>query len=139
MRMKNILALLTALFLLVTCMSFSVMAAGSEINFADLVKASGQDEVKPLPGDIVIPIPPTPVPPEIEDEEITDLDGNGELTTDDAVYLLLYVMFDEDEYPLPAGANVDYDGDGRETTDDAVYLLLYVMFGEDEYPLYPAA
>lgn len=64
-----------------------------------------------------------------------DVDGNGELTTDDAVYLLLHVMFGAEDYPVPDGMDLNFDGSGSVTTDDAVYLLLHVMFGEEDYPL----
>ena len=64
-----------------------------------------------------------------------DLDQDDALTTDDAVYLLLHVMFGEEDYPVPDGTALDFNGDGKTDTDDAVYLLLHVMFGEEDYPL----
>ena len=64
-----------------------------------------------------------------------DTDGDGVLTTDDAIYLLLYIMFGEEDYPLSADAVADLDTDGALTTDDAIYLLLHVMFGYEDYPL----
>jgi len=64
-----------------------------------------------------------------------DVDGNEELTTDDAVYLLLSVMFGTEDYPVPDGTNLDFDGSGKVDTDDAVYLLLSVMFGAEDYPI----
>ena len=66
-----------------------------------------------------------------------ELDGDGETTTNDAVYLLLSVMFGTEDYPVPGGVSLDFDGSGEVDTDDAVYLLLSVMFGEEDYPLYP--
>ena len=63
-----------------------------------------------------------------------DTDGDSRLTTDDAVYLLLHVMFGGVDYPI-AIPDPDMNGDGSLDTDDAVYLLLHVMFGESEYPL----
>ena len=44
-------------------------------------------------------------------------------------------MFGTEDYPVPAGINLDFDGNGKVSTDDAVYLLLHVMFGEEDYPL----
>ena len=64
-----------------------------------------------------------------------DMDGDGDKDTDDAVYLLLNVMFGDGDYPVPAGANKDVDGNGKVDTDDAVYLLLHVMFGAEDYPI----
>ena len=64
-----------------------------------------------------------------------DFDGNDVLSTDDAVYLLLHVMFGSTDYPVPNGMKTDIDGNGATETDDAVYLLLHVMFGAEDYPL----
>ena len=63
-----------------------------------------------------------------------DMDSSSKLDTDDAVYLLLHIMFGEGDYPI-AAANKDMDGNGKLDTDDAVYLLLHVMFGAEDYPL----
>lgn len=63
-----------------------------------------------------------------------DMDENGRLNSDDAVYLLYSIMFGDDEYPV--NQNADVNGDGKTNSDDAVYLLYYVMFGEDDYPLH---
>ena len=140
MKMKNILALLTALFLLVGCLSFSVMAAGSnEIEFKALLAAAGSDPADPEPGDIVIPIIPVdPVPPQEEETDPTDVNGDEIVNSDDAVYLLLYAMFGDEDYPLPAGIDADFDSNNSVDSDDAIYLLLHIMFGEEDYPLYPA-
>ena len=65
----------------------------------------------------------------------TDVERDGDTDTDDAVYLLLHVMFGEEDYPTAENAKLDFDGNGKLSTDDAVYLLLHVMFGETDYPL----
>ena len=64
-----------------------------------------------------------------------DLNGNEQLTTDDAVYLLLSVMFGAEDYPVPNGMPLDFNSDSKLDTNDAVYLLLHVMFGAEDYPL----
>lgn len=64
---------------------------------------------------------------------VGDVDGDGTVSMDDAVYLLLHTMFSEDNYPLYAPGDIDRSGVIEE--EDAVYLLLYVMFGEAYYPL----
>ena len=64
-----------------------------------------------------------------------DIDGDYGLETNDAVYLLLSVMFGTEDYPVPAGTNLDFDSSGEVDTNDAVYLLLHVMFGAKDYPL----
>ena len=64
-----------------------------------------------------------------------DIDGNEKLDTDDAVYLLLSIMFGTEDYPVAGGVKLDYTGNGIVDTDDAVYLLLHVMFGEVDYPI----
>lgn len=67
--------------------------------------------------------------------DANDMDGDGVLTTDDAVFLLLHILFGPGEYPLPENTVTDLNSDSAATTDDAVYLLLHVMFGAQEYPL----
>jgi hypothetical protein len=64
-----------------------------------------------------------------------DMDDDWMLSTDDAVYLLLNVMFGETDYPMPTGVNPDLNSDGKADTNDAVYLLLNVMFGPEDYPI----
>lgn len=63
-----------------------------------------------------------------------DMDANDKLNSKDAVYLLCYVMFGKDDYPIRQSG--DMDGNGKVNSNDAVYLLYHVMFGEDDYPLY---
>ena len=64
-----------------------------------------------------------------------DVDGDEKATADDAVYLLLHVMFGNRYFPVDADLELDFDGSGAVDTDDALYLLLHVMFGEEDYPL----
>lgn len=63
-----------------------------------------------------------------------DMDGNDKLNSNDAVYLLYYVMFGENDYPIHQ--NGDMDGNGKVNSNDAVYLLYHVMFGAEDYPIY---
>ena len=63
-----------------------------------------------------------------------DMDGDEQVTYQDAIHLLLNTLFGEEEYPLN-GAEGDMDGNGTVNSDDAIYLLLYTMFGEANYPL----
>lgn len=121
--MKKVLALCLVLVLAIGCLPITgVLAAGTPAEKED--------------GDITIPITPVnPIPPEEEEPVTTDLNQSGETDTNDAVYLLLNVMFGETDYPLPAGVDVDFNGDDEVDTNDAVYLLLHIMFGEVDYPL----
>ncbi len=60
-----------------------------------------------------------------------DMDGDGAVDEDDAIYLLRHVFFPEN-YPVSIPA--DFDGSGTVDEDDAIYLLRYVFFPEN-YPL----
>ena len=64
-------------------------------------------------------------------ELIGDIDFDGKVTEDDAIYLLRYVIF-PDRYPIDTFA--DFTGDGVLNEDDAIYLLRHVVFPE-RYPL----
>ena len=57
-----------------------------------------------------------------------DMDGDGEVTDRDAIYLLYNVYFPED---FPIYQTCDFDNDGEVTDRDAIYLLYYVYFPED--------
>jgi predicted peptidase len=61
-----------------------------------------------------------------------DMDGDGAITQEDAVYLLLHTMFED--YPLRYGS-ADVDGNEGVDREDALYLLLRTLFGESFYPI----
>ena len=56
-----------------------------------------------------------------------DIDRDGSVDSDDAVYLLRHVLFPAS---FAVEAFADFDGDGRVTSGDAVYLLKHVLFPE---------
>jgi hypothetical protein len=62
---------------------------------------------------------------------VGDIDGNEDITSSDAVYLLMYTFFPED---YPVSQESDFNADGEVNSADAVYLLMYTFFPED-YPL----
>ena len=68
---------------------------------------------------------------EASEEKLGDFDGDGSVTSDDAVYLLRHTLFAE-QYPISGFA--DFDHDDSITSDDAVYLLRHTLFSE-QYPL----
>ena len=63
---------------------------------------------------------------------VGDLDINGVVDTDDAIYLLYHTLFGED---YPVNQYVDFDCNGVVDTDDAIYLLYHTLFGDEDYPL----
>ena len=56
-----------------------------------------------------------------------DLDGDGLISEDDAIYLLQHVLMPE---MFPITTNVDFDGNGTVNEDDAIYLLQHVLMPE---------
>ena len=60
-----------------------------------------------------------------------DMNGDGRVDSDDAVYLLRHTFLPS-RYPV--GQSADVNGDGKVNSDDAVYLLRYTFLPE-RYPL----
>lgn len=60
-----------------------------------------------------------------------DVNGDGYVDSDDAVYLLRYT-FNPESYPL--ASNGDVNGDGYVDSDDAIYLLRYT-FDPELFPI----
>ena len=60
-----------------------------------------------------------------------DMNGDGVINKDDAIYLLRHVVF-PDKYPVTIEA--DINADNAVNKDDAIYLLRHVVF-PDKYPL----
>ena len=61
-----------------------------------------------------------------------DVNDDGYVTSDDAIYLLYHTT---NNVVYPINQDGDFDGDGHVTSDDAIYLLYYVMMPE-KYPIY---
>lgn len=60
-----------------------------------------------------------------------DINGNGAIDKDDAIYLLRHVVYPT-KYPVTVDA--DINGTGKVDKDDAIYLLRHVVY-PDKYPL----
>lgn len=60
-----------------------------------------------------------------------DVNGDGYVTSDDAIYLLYHTTNDV-EYPI--NQDGDFDGNGYVTSNDAIYLLYHVMLPA-QYPI----
>lgn len=60
-----------------------------------------------------------------------DVNGDGYVDSDDAIYMLRFIMI-PDGYPI--NQNGDFNGDGIVDSDDAIYLLYHVLL-PDRYLL----
>lgn len=73
-----------------------------------------------------------------------DVDGSEELTSDDALYLINHIIFEQimpGMYPVDESIDLDYNSDGAVSSEDALYLLNHIIFEQimpGMYPLYPS-
>ncbi len=71
-----------------------------------------------------------------------DVNGDGMVDSDDAIYLLNYAMADVEtrDRDFPMNQSGDKNGDGMVDSDDAIYLLNYAMADpetrDNDYPLH---
>lgn len=86
-----------------------------------VVYAKGGDPAQGGNGDITTDI--DDYLPGDEDVLIGDVDNNGRVTRNDAIYILWYVAGKAD---LPNEAAADYDEDGKITSNDAIHILRHI-------------
>ena len=63
-----------------------------------------------------------------------DYDGDGRVTSRDAIRMVYYMFYGAEEYPINQPLR-DFNGDGEINEDDAIYLLYYSFFGDEYYPI----
>ncbi len=61
-----------------------------------------------------------------------DVEGDGIVDNNDAIYLLYNTIFGDEDYPV--NQPCDFTNDGIVDNNDAIYLLYHTIFGDD-YPL----
>ena len=71
------------------------------------------------------------LPPVVTDSR-ADIDGNGKIDSEDAIYLLYSCFFGE-MYPIDT--DCDFDTNDVTNAEDAIYLLYHVFFGSTAYPI----
>lgn len=64
-----------------------------------------------------------------------DANEDGDVTSDDAIYMLMHLYF-PDDYPTSSDHILDVNKDGKINVDDAIRILMAVNFPE-EYSLNP--
>lgn len=69
----------------------------------------------------------------VTDTKTGDLNGDDNITSDDAILLLKSVLF-PDKYQINYTSSTDFNNDGKVNSDDAVRLLLFVLF-PDAFPI----
>ena len=62
-----------------------------------------------------------------------DVDSNGIVEINDAIYLLYYTSFGNSMFPIYQ--NCDFDKNGLINIQDAIYLLYYISFGSTTFPI----
>lgn len=89
------------------------------------------DEVMDSSEDILIDVNEFDKIQEEQNKIRGDVNKDGKVTTDDAIYLLNHTT-NSSQYPVEQ--HVDFDGSGSVTSDDAIYLLYHVML-PSSYPI----
>jgi len=66
-----------------------------------------------------------------------DIDGDGVVSTDDAVYVMRHAIFGDELYPLTPAQKIkaDVDGDGEVSEADAQLIADYVEGIIDTFPV----
>ena len=98
-----------------------------EVNVACSVIMKQMDQKK----EKQVPVEVVPCRISITSFQRGDVNGDGEVNSDDAIYTLYYTML-PDSYPV--NQSCDFNGDGEENSDDAIYLLYNTLLPE-AYPL----
>lgn len=70
----------------------------------------------------------------LETVVLGDLNKDGSVDKNDAIYLLYASLFGFSDYPV--NQSCDYNHDGSIDKNDAIYLLYHSLFGDERYPLY---
>ena len=90
------------------------------------------DEIPVVPDPEPEPEPePKPEPEPVDPDPAADVDGNGIIDEDDAIFVLQHVLMPD---VFQANQNLDFDSNAQVNEDDAVYLLQHILM-PDQFPL----
>lgn len=127
---KNLIVALCISLLMSMMLAGKVYGADGDVIGGGSLKPEMGDESRDTESEILGPGGEFPGLPQ-EFSGLGDFNGDDQVDSDDAIFLLMATLFPKD-YIL--NQNGDLNGDGIMDSDDSIYLLMHTLFPKD-YPL----